>query len=82
MQVRCCGKDRTLKEIDPRGLSEKQVKACEEIAARSDFDFFCCDMDRSGAEKYRGPVAFTYYTTDEKLHLRKVSVTGRVLFDQ
>lgn len=73
------GSNQEMQEIDPRGQSIKQIEALKEIATAKDFHFFCSPMNREGAEYYQGPITWTYYTQDGKIHAKRISVTGRIL---
>lgn len=73
------GTDRVQREIDPTGLSPKQIQFIQETNDHPDFDFFCSSWDRSDCEGYKGPVTLIYFTKDGCLHAVKISVTGRVL---
>jgi len=49
-----------------------------EITQRPNFDFACGNPFKEEVGDYVGTFCFTFYTTDKRLHVVKITPTGRI----
>jgi hypothetical protein len=61
--------------------TEAQFEVVRQIIQSQDFDFSCNSnfFEPESSKPYKGPVAFTYYTKDGKLHIQKIGSKGKIL---